>query len=112
MLRSGAVTSMALTEHALERIKSIDPLISSFITLTQESALADAAAADADFAKGIDKGPMQGIPHALKDIYGDGRHPHDLPFEAARRQRSEGGFGRRGEIQGAGRGAARQARDA
>ena len=70
MLRSGAVTSMALTEHALERIKSIDPLISSFITLTQESALADAAAADADFAKGVDKGPMQGIPHALKDIYG------------------------------------------
>ena len=70
MLRSGATTSMALTEHALGRIKAIDPLISSFITLTRESALADAAAADAAFAKGIDKGPMQGIPHALKDIYG------------------------------------------
>jgi aspartyl-tRNA(Asn)/glutamyl-tRNA(Gln) amidotransferase subunit A len=70
LLRSGKVTSMALTEHALERIKSIDPLINSFITLTRESALAEAARADADFAKGIDKGPMQGIPHALKDIYG------------------------------------------
>jgi len=70
MLRSGSVTSMALTEHALDRIRSVDPLISSFITVTKESALADAAAADAAFAKGIDKGPMQGIPHALKDIYG------------------------------------------
>jgi aspartyl-tRNA(Asn)/glutamyl-tRNA(Gln) amidotransferase subunit A len=70
LLRSGKLTSMALTEHALERIKAIDPKISSFITLTADGALRDAAAADADFAKGVDKGPMQGIPHALKDIYG------------------------------------------
>ncbi len=70
LLRKGTVTSMALTEHALERIATIDPQISSFVTLTRDSALAEAAAADADFAKGIDKGPMQGIPHALKDIYG------------------------------------------
>ena len=69
LLRDGKTTSVALTEHALARIKTIDPLISSFITVTAESALADAAAADADFARGIDKGPMQGIPHALKDIY-------------------------------------------
>jgi aspartyl-tRNA(Asn)/glutamyl-tRNA(Gln) amidotransferase subunit A len=70
LLRSGKLTSMALTEHAFERIKAIDPKISSFVLLTRESALAEAAAADADFAKGVDKGPMQGIPHALKDIYG------------------------------------------
>jgi aspartyl-tRNA(Asn)/glutamyl-tRNA(Gln) amidotransferase subunit A len=70
LLRSGAVTSTALTEHALRRIETIDPAINSFITVTRESALAEAAAADANFAKGIDKGPMQGIPHALKDIYG------------------------------------------
>src|SRR5262245_54845496 len=70
MLRNGTITSMALTEHALDRIKTIDPVINSFITLTRESALAEATAADANFAKGIDKGPMQGIPHALKDIYG------------------------------------------
>jgi len=70
LLRAGKLTSLTLTEHALERIKQIDPLIASFITLTTENALRDAAAADADFANGIDKGPMQGIPHALKDIYG------------------------------------------
>src|SRR5438105_9171892 len=69
LLRSGTITAMALTAHALDSIKAIDPLISSFITLTAEAALKDAAAADANFASGIDKGPMQGIPHALKDIY-------------------------------------------
>lgn len=70
LLRRGDTTSMKLTEHALSRIEAIDPAINSFVLLTRERALADAAAADANFAKGIDRGPMQGIPHALKDIYG------------------------------------------
>lgn len=72
MLRSGAVTARALAEDALARIGALDAMLNSFITVTQDRALADADAADADFAKGIDKGPMQGIPYALKDIYDTG----------------------------------------
>jgi aspartyl-tRNA(Asn)/glutamyl-tRNA(Gln) amidotransferase subunit A len=68
-LRDGSITSIALTEDALARIVAIDPALNSFITVTADRARADAAAADADFAKGIDKGPMQGVPYALKDIY-------------------------------------------
>jgi aspartyl-tRNA(Asn)/glutamyl-tRNA(Gln) amidotransferase subunit A len=68
-LRAGSVTSQALTRDALDRIAAIDPLIDSFITVTTDRALADAAAADAAFKAGIDKGPFQGIPYALKDIY-------------------------------------------
>lgn len=68
-LRDGTVTSTALTEDALARIKAIDPKLNSFITVTTDRARDDAAAADAAFAKGIDKGPMQGVPYALKDIY-------------------------------------------
>jgi aspartyl-tRNA(Asn)/glutamyl-tRNA(Gln) amidotransferase subunit A len=68
-LRDGGVTSLALTEDALARITAIDPALDSFITVTADRARADAAAADVDFAKGIDKGPMQGVPYALKDIY-------------------------------------------
>ena len=68
-LRAGSTTSRTLTEQALERIAAQDALINSFITVTTERALADADAADAAFAAGIDKGPMQGIPYALKDIY-------------------------------------------
>lgn len=72
MLRSGTVTARALAEDALARIAALDDKLNSFITVTQERALADADAADADFAKGVDKGPMQGIPYALKDIYDTG----------------------------------------
>jgi hypothetical protein len=68
-LRDGSITSIALTEDALARIIAIDPALNSFITVTADRARADAAAADADFAKGIDNGPMQGVPYALKDIY-------------------------------------------
>jgi aspartyl-tRNA(Asn)/glutamyl-tRNA(Gln) amidotransferase subunit A len=69
LLRDGKVTSTELTKHALARIEALDGAINSFILVTTERALSDAAAADADFAKGIDKGPMQGIPYGLKDIY-------------------------------------------
>jgi aspartyl-tRNA(Asn)/glutamyl-tRNA(Gln) amidotransferase subunit A len=68
-LREGGVTSRNLTEDALARIAAIDPAINSFITVTADRARADAAAADAAFAAGIDHGPMQGVPYALKDIY-------------------------------------------
>jgi aspartyl-tRNA(Asn)/glutamyl-tRNA(Gln) amidotransferase subunit A len=68
-LRDGSITSIALTEDALARIIAIDPALNSFITVTADCARADAAAADADFAKGIDNGPIQGVPYALKDIY-------------------------------------------
>lgn len=68
-LRAGTVTSAALTRDALARIDAIDPAINSFITVTRARALADAEAADAAFAAGVDAGPMQGVPYALKDIY-------------------------------------------
>ena len=68
-LRAGSLTSAALTDHALTRIAAIDLKINAFITVTRERALADAARADADFARGVDRGPLQGIPYALKDIY-------------------------------------------
>lgn len=68
-IRAGELTSRALTEDALARIAAQDGVLNSFITVTPERALADADAADANFTKGVDKGPMQGIPYALKDIY-------------------------------------------
>ncbi len=68
-LRDGDVTAATLAEDALTRIAKIDPAIDSFITVTAARARADAARADADFAAGVDRGPMQGVPYALKDIY-------------------------------------------
>jgi aspartyl-tRNA(Asn)/glutamyl-tRNA(Gln) amidotransferase subunit A len=68
-LRAGALTSTALTQHALSRIASLDPLLHSFVLVTKERALADADRADRELKSGIDRGPMHGIPYALKDIY-------------------------------------------
>ncbi|WP_375450367.1 amidase [uncultured Devosia sp.] len=69
-LRSGTVTARALTEDALTRIAAVDPDVHAFVLITADRALADADKADAAFASGTDLGPMQGIPYALKDIYG------------------------------------------
>ncbi len=68
-LRAGEVTATALAQDALARIAALDGALNSFITVTAERALADAAAADAAFKAGKDAGPMQGVPYALKDIY-------------------------------------------
>ena len=68
-LRDGTVTAAALAEDALARIAALDPAIDSFITVTAERARADAADADRDFAAEVDRGPMQGVPYALKYIY-------------------------------------------
>ncbi len=67
-LRDGTLTALALTEHALARIAVLDGGISAFVTVTADRALADAARADRELAEGRDRGPLHGIPHALKDI--------------------------------------------
>jgi aspartyl-tRNA(Asn)/glutamyl-tRNA(Gln) amidotransferase subunit A len=69
MLRAGEVTSRALTESSLAQIASQDSSVDAFITVTGERALADAQRADEEIASGQDRGPMHGVPYALKDIY-------------------------------------------
>ena len=68
-LRTGTLSSTALTQHALDRIAALDPLLNAFLLVTKERAVADADRADRELKSGIDKGPLHGIPHALKDIY-------------------------------------------
>lgn len=67
-LRDGTLSSMALTEACLDRIACRDPTLRAFVTVSAERARADAAQADAAFSRGEDRGPMQGIPYALKDL--------------------------------------------
>ncbi len=67
-LRSGALTSVRLTEIYLTRIETHNPALSAFITVTADIARRQAAEADKDFASGQDRGPLHGIPYALKDL--------------------------------------------
>jgi len=66
-LRRGEVSSTAVTEAMLDRIVDLDNEIKSYITLMDEAALAQAAAADERLAQG-DDAPLLGIPIAVKDI--------------------------------------------
>ena len=69
MLRAGSVTAEALARDALARIAARDPALHAFVLLTEERALADARRADDELKAGRDRGPLHGIPYALKDIY-------------------------------------------
>jgi len=68
-LRSGATTSVQLTQDALERVKAQDDKLHAFVLVTEDLALAQAARADAELKAGSDRGAFHGIPYALKDIY-------------------------------------------
>lgn len=68
-LRAGKIKARALTADALARVAALDPKLNAFILVLRDRALTEADAADADFKSGRDRGPFQGIPYGLKDIY-------------------------------------------
>ena len=67
-LRARHVTSLALTRMYIERLKRYDPLLHFVITITEERALKQARAADAEIAAGKIRGPLHGIPWGAKDL--------------------------------------------
>ena len=75
LLRSGALTSVLLTEDTLARISRYDPHIHAFTLVTEERARADAARADRELAAGFHRGPLHGIPYGLKDNHDTGGIP-------------------------------------
>lgn len=68
LLRLGEVSSLELTELMLERIERHADL-NAFITVTGDLARDQARRADDAFASGRDRGPLQGIPIAIKDLF-------------------------------------------
>jgi aspartyl-tRNA(Asn)/glutamyl-tRNA(Gln) amidotransferase subunit A len=68
LLRSRRISSLELTQALLDRARSSQDTVAAFITLTDEAALASARKADAELAAGTDRGPLHGIPLAIKDI--------------------------------------------
>ena len=66
-LRSGELRSLDLTKAYLDRIERYDGAIRSYITVCAETALEQAAEADAALERGEPPRPLQGLPVALKD---------------------------------------------
>jgi aspartyl-tRNA(Asn)/glutamyl-tRNA(Gln) amidotransferase subunit A len=66
--RKKALSPVEVTQRALERIKALDGTLNAFVTLMEKGALAQAAAAERELAKGVDHGPLHGVPVAIKDL--------------------------------------------
>ena len=67
-LRSRRISSVELTRECLDRIAKLNPALNAFITVTGDSALAHAEELDRELARGVDRGPLHGIPIAHKDL--------------------------------------------
>lgn len=69
LLARREISAVELTEAHLHRISAHDARLNSFITVTADHALAQARTADDELARGVRRGPLHGVPVALKDLY-------------------------------------------
>ena len=69
LLRTRRITSTELTKMYLARLKRYGPKLLCIVTLTEDLALKQAAAADAELKRGKYRGPLHGIPWGAKDLF-------------------------------------------
>src|SRR5438270_8220953 len=67
-VRQLAISPVELTKRCLARIEELNPVLNCFITVTAESALAEGRAAEKEIQSGNWRGPLHGVPIALKDL--------------------------------------------
>src|ERR1022692_1786742 len=67
-LRRKEISPVEVTRACLDRIEKLNPVLNAFITVTAESALEEARAAEIEISRGEWRGPLHGIPIALKDL--------------------------------------------
>lgn len=67
LLRERKVSPVTITKACLERIRDLNPKLNAFITVMDKRALEDARKAENEMRKGKWRGPLHGIPIALKD---------------------------------------------
>jgi len=68
LLRARSLSPLELTQACLRRIERLNPRLNAFITVTAESALEQARAAEDEISRGLYRGPLHGMPLALKDL--------------------------------------------
>jgi aspartyl-tRNA(Asn)/glutamyl-tRNA(Gln) amidotransferase subunit A len=67
-LRQKKISSIELVQECLARIEKRNSELNAFITVMADSALADAHAAEDEIHRGLWRGPLHGIPIAIKDL--------------------------------------------
>ena len=69
LVRDGKLSPVELTQAFLDRIQAVDGQVRAYVTPTADSAMEEARAAEAEIQAGKYRGPLHGIPIALKDLY-------------------------------------------
>ena len=67
-LRKKRISPVELTKACLNRIEQLNPTLNAFITIMSDSALSTAREAEAEIQRGHWRGPLHGVPIALKDL--------------------------------------------
>src|SRR5215475_5172272 len=67
-IQVGQLSSVEVTQQVLGRIARLDGRLKSYATLTADLAVAQATQADAEIARGAIRGPLHGVPIAVKDL--------------------------------------------
>ncbi|HYU14827.1 MAG TPA: amidase, partial [Candidatus Acidoferrum sp.] len=69
LLHRREVSSEEVVRACLARIESLNPKLAAFITVSTEAALRTARRADGELARGRLRGPLHGVPFAVKDAF-------------------------------------------
>ena len=73
LVRRRKVSPVELTRACLARIERLNPVLNAFITVTSDDSLAEARQAEGEIQRGRWRGPLHGIPIALKDLFDTAR---------------------------------------
>src|SRR5262245_26498874 len=69
MIRRKEISPVELTETVLRRAQKLNDSMRSFITITADTAMQTARAAEREILDGKEVGPLHGVPISLKDLY-------------------------------------------
>ena len=69
LISARKLSPVEYTETLLERTETLEPQLNAFITRTPDVAKAAARSAEDEIMRGNWRGPLHGIPFAVKDIY-------------------------------------------
>ena len=69
LIKTRALSPVELTEAYLQRIREVDGTLHAYLTVLEDDAVAEARAAEKEIQSGNYRGPLHGIPVALKDLY-------------------------------------------
>lgn len=67
-IQGKTLSPVEVTQALLDRIEAMDGQLKSYATVTAEAALAQARSAEAEIARGEIRGPLHGVPIAVKDL--------------------------------------------